>query len=68
MSASHEEALKRPVVERAESPTGYIVHMRQQIGSTEWLVNVYDFATWRHRRFTYPTEAEARAAFALWSL
>jgi hypothetical protein len=48
------------------NPGGLWVVLRQDIGSTDWIVKVYDFANWKHREFRFPDEASARRYFVSW--
>lgn len=50
------------------TPIGYYVVTAQEIGSDVWYVRVLDFATWKHRRFDFPTEVEARTEADRWRL
>lgn len=50
------------------SPSGYYIVLAAEIGREGWYVRVLDFATWKHRRYEFPTESKARAYADQWRL
>lgn len=50
------------------APNGYWLVLRPEIGAPGWALWVYNFATWKHRKFTFSDEATARTEFLRWSL
>lgn len=50
------------------APSGYVVGIRREIGSTDWLVRVLNFATYKHLAFRFADEAAARVEYFRWCL
>lgn len=50
------------------SPGGYYIVVSPEIGADSWYVRILDFATWKHRRFNFPTEMQARTEADRWRL
>ena len=50
------------------TPAGYVLVLRQEVGADHWILRVLNFATWKHLKYSYPTEAEARTAYDMWRL
>lgn len=61
-----------PLTTLFSSPSGYWIVTAREIGPNGatglWYVRVLDFATYKHRRFDFPTEAQARTEADLWRL
>lgn len=55
-------------LDRFWSPNGLYVVIREHIGKPGYSVRVLNFATWKHREFTYPDAATALREAALWRI
>jgi hypothetical protein len=55
-------------LDRFWTPNAMYVEVRPHIGKPGYLIRVLNFATWKHREFTYPDAATARTQAELWKL
>lgn len=55
-------------LDRFWTPSGLYVVVREHIGKPGYALRVLDFATWKHREFTYPDATSARTQAELWRL
>lgn len=57
-----------PERELYAAPSGYVIGLRREIGSTDWLVRVLNFATYKHVIMRFAGEHAARAEYARWCI
>lgn len=50
------------------NPDGLVIVCREEIGAPGWIVRVLNFATWKHLKYSYATQAEAEREFLKWSI
>lgn len=55
-------------IEAFESPAGYWIVIRPEIGKPVWLVHVFNFVSFKHRKYEFHTETEARTYADMWRI
>lgn len=55
-------------IEAFESPAGYWIVLRPEIGKPVWIVRVFNFVSFKYQKHEFPDEVSARRYADMWRI